>query len=140
MRLLILSCSQKKSRAGGLIPALDRYDGTFFQVLKKALRDGHGEDLQVVILSGKFGLLGVNTAIPNYDQRITPDQCRKLRPIIQRPLKVWLADNPTEIFVNLGRDYLPLVEGLPELAHAIWAKGQIGERARALKEWLRQKD
>ena len=36
-RLLILACSQCKSPAGGILPAIDRYDGPGFPALRKFL-------------------------------------------------------------------------------------------------------
>lgn len=137
-RMLILSCSARKTGDAGLIPALDRYDGQFFRVFKKALRDGHAENVQLAILSARFGLLNTYTLIPDYDQRMTPEQCKAEKATIQHNLELWLGDTRySEIFVNLGKEYLPLVEGMPGLATATFAAGQIGERAHQLKEWLR---
>ena len=137
-RLLILSCSARKTNNPGLIPAIDRYDGHFFRVLKKALRDGYAHNVQLAILSSRFGLLNTYTLIPDYDQRMTPERCEAEKPDLQRNLNLWLGDTRyDEIFVNLGNDYLPLIEGMPGLATATFAAGQIGERARQLKEWLR---
>lgn len=138
-RLLILSCSARKTDAPGLIPALDRYDGQFFRIFKKALRDGYAQDVQLAILSARFGLLNTDTRIPDYDQPMTPKQCEAKKPRVQENLGIWLGDRRyDQIFVNLGKDYLPLVEGMPGLATATFASGQIGERAYQLKEWLRQ--
>lgn len=136
-RLLILSCSARKTNNPGLIPAIDRYDGHFFRVFKKALREGYAQNVQLTILSSRFGLLNTHTLIPDYDQRMTPEQCEARKPTIQHNLNLWLGDTRyKEIFVNLGKEYLPLVEGMPGLATATFAAGQIGERAHQLKEWL----
>lgn len=138
-RLLILSCSARKTNNPGAIPAIDRYDGQFFRVFKKALRDGYAHDVQLAILSARFGLLNTYTLIRGYNQPMTPEQCEAKKPLVQENLSMWLCDTRyKEIFVNLGKEYLPLVEGMPGLATATFAAGQIGERAHQLKEWLRQ--
>jgi len=38
-RLLFIACSQRKNPAEGVLPALDRYDGPAFGVLRKYLRE-----------------------------------------------------------------------------------------------------
>lgn len=51
-RLLILSCSQRKRSTSNLLPAIERYDGPAFQVLRKFLREFplEAESLDVYIL------------------------------------------------------------------------------------------
>jgi hypothetical protein len=39
--LLIVSCSQRKRPDPGLLPALDRYDGGHFRILREAQREGY---------------------------------------------------------------------------------------------------
>ena len=62
-RLLILGCSQKKRPDSGLLPALDRYDGPMFRVLRKCLREcpGGAQGLETYILSAEFGLMQAST-------------------------------------------------------------------------------
>ena len=38
-RLLIISCSRRKNPASKKLPAIERYDGPIFQVLRKFLRE-----------------------------------------------------------------------------------------------------
>ena len=38
-KVLIIACSQRKRPDAGLLPALDRYDGPAFQVLRRFLRE-----------------------------------------------------------------------------------------------------
>ncbi len=54
-RLLIVTCSQRKNPTLGLLPAIDRYDGPAFLVLRKYLREGVGDAPRVLILSAKYG-------------------------------------------------------------------------------------
>lgn len=69
--LLIVMCSKRKRSAPDLLPALERYDGIFFRILRKARREGHWPDnLDILILSAKYGLLELDTAIENYDLRM----------------------------------------------------------------------
>jgi hypothetical protein len=44
-----------------------------------------------------------------------------------------------EVYVDLGQDYRPTVEGLADLfkgSQVTYAHGRIGERLKYLKDWL----
>ena len=138
-KLLLLSCSQaKRLFPSEPLPAIERYTGVLFQVLKKWRREHQqapGPD--VLIISARFGLLSPETPIPYYDQRITAEQAKILAPTVRVALQRQLsARRYSNIFVNLGRDYLPVLDDLLGLQTAEWARGPIGIRARQLKTWL----
>lgn len=72
-RLLIIACTATKRRDVRLLPAIDRYCGPSFRVLRRWLSD-HPEAaarLDVCILSAEFGLVPANQPIPDYDRRMT---------------------------------------------------------------------
>src|SRR5690348_4465403 len=79
-RLLILSCSQRKRPDLELLPAMDRYDGPSFRVLRRFLSQRPTERLTVYILSAEFGLIPATLPIPDYDRRMTPQRARELQP------------------------------------------------------------
>lgn len=140
-RLLLLSCSDaKRVQPIEPLPAIDRYNGVFFQVLKKWRREhpqAQGPD--VLIISARFGLLSPETPIPYYDQRLKADQAKILAPKVQAVLQGQMtARGYTDILVNLGRDYLPVLDGLVGMQTAKWCHGPIGVRARQLKAWLNE--
>ena len=58
-RLLILSCSQRKHTSLDPLPAIERYDGPLFKVLRRFLRESshQARDLDVFILSAAYGLI-----------------------------------------------------------------------------------
>lgn len=72
-RLLILSCSQRKRSDPGLLPAIERYNGPAFQVLRKFLRERPDDTrrLDVFIMSAAYGLIPAEYPIANYDQVMT---------------------------------------------------------------------
>ena len=74
-QLLVLGCSQTKRETPGLLPAIDRYDGSPYKVLRKYLREHEWPtNLSVAILSAKYGLIGGFTGIEDYDERMTPEK------------------------------------------------------------------
>lgn len=136
--LLLIACSaRKRVNPPEPIRALDRYDGVFFRVLRKWIRNAPRSFPEVLIISAKFGLIGSDALIPSYDYRMTAGRARELMKGIRSSLSQHLAQNSyTRIFVNLGKNYRSTVDGIPALEQATWANGPIGLRARQTKEWL----
>jgi hypothetical protein len=67
-RLLLIACSATKQPDPELLPALDRYQGTWFKVLH-GYRRAHPQEAQTLdvwILSAEFGFIAAPTPIPDY--------------------------------------------------------------------------
>jgi hypothetical protein len=142
-RLLILSCSQRKRPDPGLLPAIERYDGRAFRVLRKFFRERPLEMpcLDAYILSAEFGLLAANQPIPNYDRRMTPKRASDLRPQTLTTLESILKDAQYEkLFISVGKDYLQALAGYELLAptglKATVSTGTQGRKLAALRDWL----
>lgn len=141
-RLLVLACSARKRATAGLLPAVDRYDGPAFRVLRKFLAETT-DPPDVLVLSARFGLIPADTPIPAYDHRLTPAAADALRPAAVRVLGEMLSRGTyADVAFGLGRDYRRAVAGYPAVvppgaAATILAGGQ-GARLRALRTWLRR--
>jgi cytoplasmic iron level regulating protein YaaA (DUF328/UPF0246 family) len=136
-RLLLLSCSSRKLKAENTT-AIQLYTGVFFQVLKKALLVPEIQTTtDILIISAKYGLLAPESSVEFYEQRLDKRTKEILKPAVATGLTSKLASSTyKDIFVNLGRDYLELISGVPELAKATYAGGGIGKRCQQLKQWL----
>lgn len=144
---LLLGCSQRKHATPSQLPALERYAGPQFQVLHKWLHTHSMQDMQVdiAILSARFGLLTSTDLIPAYDQHMTPARAAELRPQIMARLKELLSQKPyRRICISLGRDYRRAIENLdaliPSSSEVTWVQGTQGRRLALLYEWLYQDD
>jgi hypothetical protein len=142
-RCLLIACSKAKVLDSALLPALDRYDGPYFRVIRRFLREApQGRaDLKVLILSAEFGLIPDDRLIPNYDRWMTKARAEELRPLVLHSLRNQFAGKKcSELFVVLGADYLSAISGfaavLPSGTKIILAKGAQGVKARQLKYWL----
>lgn len=143
-RLLIIACSQRKRPDPGLLPAIERYDGGSYRVLRKIKREGRWpKNLDVLILSAKYGLIEASTPIADYEQRITRDRASQLKPQVIQALQTYSQYNTYfEVYVDLGQDYLSAVEGFEQFfsgSSITRVKGRIGERLKSLKSWLKVK-
>jgi cytoplasmic iron level regulating protein YaaA (DUF328/UPF0246 family) len=139
--LLIVACSQRKRQDPGGLPAIERYDGVSFRVLRKAQREGYWpENLDVLILSAKYGLIDAFTPIANYEQRMTCERANQLKTQVRRVLEEYVERSTyREVYVDLGQDYTPALQDLEQLltiSSVTYAKGRIGERLSHLKKWI----
>lgn len=148
VRLLLLSCSAAKRHHPARMPAIERYDGPSFRVLRKALAaDAVTPETRIRIVSAEHGLLGPFDPIRDYDRHMTVMRAQELAPIITGELLAWFLRHPDcqSVFVNLGRSYLPAIAGLLEwCAHheipCTLAAGRIGQRTAQLRAWLRAEE
>ncbi|MFN3385045.1 MAG: DUF6884 domain-containing protein [Candidatus Thermochlorobacter sp.] len=139
-RLLLLSCSERKHSGGGYLPARERYDGVSFRVLKKLEREhAFPKDLDVLILSAKYGLIPAETLIGYYDQKMTRKRATVLAPSVSEKLDSVLRQKKySEIFINLGKHYLVALQLSHELPkhYVRYAAGGIGSRMKQMKQWI----
>ena len=137
--LLIQSCSATKHSVENPVPALDLYDGYFFRIIKKARRaDQLNPGLDILILSAKHGIIKPTDEIGYYDQRMDTDRARELNDDVVATIAEKVAtESYSKVWVNLGKDYQPAVDGLAEavdvpVAHIDGAG--IGIKGKQLKQ------
>jgi cytoplasmic iron level regulating protein YaaA (DUF328/UPF0246 family) len=139
--MLLISCSQTKKP----IPkgkAIDLYDGPYYRVIRKLRKEGlYPVDVDVYILSAKYGIIHEDTEIDSYDMRMSLERALELR---VRNLEV-LGDilkksSYGNMMINLGKTYMESIQGyeryIGDLSHVEICSGQIGERISQMKQWL----
>lgn len=141
-RLLIISCGATKRGDPGLLPAIERYNGSPYKTLRATLRAMDSPTYpKILILSARFGLLHAETPIPNYNLRLTKAGALALRGQVREALgDVLTSDGYVQSFINLGHDYLAALPLEPEvtarLGETTYAQGGIGKRLSQMKAWL----
>jgi len=140
--LLIISCSDKKDHREGLIPAIQRYTGAWYGVMNKLKREGRfPENLDMLIISAKYGLIPPDELIENYDRRMDVSRARELNDSVVGKLMQILENAKYEsILINLGRDYIEAIQGfeevVPDSIKVSMLMGSIGARKSGLKKWI----
>lgn len=139
--LLIISCSGKKDKALGKLPALMRYKGPFYPTLHKAIRENRlPKYLDILIISAKYGLLKSDDPIECYDQKMDATRANELRPHIQADLKAFLnGKDYDQLFNGLWQVYNKTLEGFDlekYCEHVIPVETNRGKRMRQLKQWI----
>jgi hypothetical protein len=144
-RLLVLSCSQNKQPSQNKLPAIQRYDGPAFRLLRRYLKDSTDE-LEIFILSAEFGLIPHACRIPFYDRRMTNQRAHELKLKVasqaQRLFAVESAERKQgqRLFINLGREYLhafePAFTFLAPASNITMTSGAMGKRLAEMHNWL----
>jgi hypothetical protein len=140
--LLILGCSARKRSTPVLLPAIERYDGPLYRVLRKALREGNApQPLDVLIISARYGVLRASDLIEHYDQRMTRCQAERLREEIGVRIAGELSSGVlSHAHISLGADYLAALGGTEVVTRSIGqvsvARGGLGQRQSQLRNWL----
>jgi hypothetical protein len=139
--MLILACSRRKRLDEDLLPAVERYDGPAFRVLRRFLREGQSEVPDVRILSAEHGLIPHGLPIAAYDRKMTPARARELRPLVLAELNRMTASCLLpETLVFAGKHYLPALNAddaahPPNLTFRVCA-GALGKKLAELHDWL----
>ncbi len=142
MRLLILKCSARKRGGEQPIPALERYDGPLWQVLRAYLREQplFGAGLDVYVLSAAFGLIPASQPIPWYDQTMAPERADELRPEVLRRFAALMEMGYDQLCLGLSQRYLRAIAGweahVPPQVAVTLTDGPMGTKLGQLRAWL----
>jgi hypothetical protein len=140
-RLLIIGCSNKKNRFDHLDTALNVYDGPNYRSIKKMIRSNNfPDDVQILIISAKYGMIFPDELIGYYDQKMTAKQSELLRSEMKKKLKKYVCEkNFSECFINLGKTYRDSIQDFtfPDYIIPKYAEGKIGEKRSEMLQWLK---
>lgn len=140
--LLLLSCSKRKVSSSRPMPALSLYDGVNFRIIRKLKREGKlPKQLDILILSAKYGLIRSGCRIRPYDLRMTEGIAARLGGQVRAVLSTAIRrDVYRRLFVNCGVDYqaaLPKsLVGNRSYPVVTFASGGIGRRMSQMKMWI----
>ena len=140
-RLLLLNCSQRKKFDERLLPAIERYDGPAYHVLRRYLKQNPNPSVDVKILSAKYGLISADDYLPYYDCRLTKGQAQELRHQVITELETILnRKSYTNLLICLGKEYLEVICDhetiIPDSLSVQVATGGMGRKLSVLYNWL----
>jgi hypothetical protein len=123
------------------MPAIERYDGPPFRILRRYFREQPMHNLDAFVLSAKWGLIPVHHQIPVYDQRMTRERARELKPMVMRALLDYLKSHLVkELYLQLGTAYHAAIQGYeteaPQAVVVQSAGRTRGEALTGLRSWL----
>lgn len=139
--LLIVACSRRKHATPAAVPAIERYDGPIYRLLRRFLSKQPAASPEVQILSAEYGLIPATCLIPEYDRRMTALRARELRSAVLTRLHQLFAQRPyRRVLICMGRTYLTALDGYaacvpPGIAVQL-AVGAMGRQLVELHRWL----
>ena len=139
--LLIISYSGAKDRTPGFLPAIMRYKGPFYPTLHKAIRENRfPKNLDILIVSAKYGLLKSDEPIEDYGQKIDDKRARRLRPGVQKKLQDFLdGKGYDQLFNGLWKNYQAVLEEFDLEKHfenVVPVETNRGKKVSQLKAWI----
>jgi hypothetical protein len=143
MRLLILKCSSRKRGTSDPLPAVERYDGPLWQVLRAHLRENPlwASDLDVYGLSAEFGLIAGVETIPVYDRTMSPERAEELRPEVERRFRDLMTRGYESVCLGISDRYVAAIQGweqwVPAGTPVTVTDGGVGMKLGQLRAWLR---
>ena len=140
-RALFLACTRRKVPGAKPLPAVQRYDGPCFRVLRRYLRCKPDAGLRVWAISARFGLISAATPIPAYDAPMTSRRAEELRSAVLAKFLEGHRRHPfDEAFACLGKNYAQAMsdcwQHVREGAEVFLASGGIGGQSSQLRTWL----
>lgn len=142
MRLLILKCSAAKAGGPAPAPAVDRYDGPLWRVLRSYRRAQpiFAADLDIYGLSAEYGLIPGDTPIPPYDRTMSPERADALRPQVLEAFRDLMGGGYDQLCLGVSDRYLRAMAGWEGLVPAHTAvtitDGAMGAKLGQLRAWL----
>ena len=137
--------SFRRRRDEGLLPALERFDGPFFRVARKHLRNV--KDVDVLVMVDDLTLVDGATPLayrePAGDkwgrQRLSKEVLEKARTVNEKLLGERLKSGRySEIFLAMGKEYAKALPDLTkyEVRIVFPTSGGPGPKAQALRRWI----
>ncbi len=142
MRLLILHCSARKHGPAEPCPAIERYAGPPWQVVRRFQRELPllATDLHLYGLSAKYGLIPSSQRIPDYDQTMDATQADVLHPQVLAGFTKLMGDGYTQLCLGLSNRYLRALDGwkalVPTNVTYTVTDGPMGVKLAQLCAWL----
>jgi uncharacterized protein DUF6884 len=139
-RAVILSCSRRKTTQATPLPAIYRYDGPYYQVLRRYLRNHGARPVLIWIISAEYGFIDSSAPIELYDRRITRERASELALTVEERFRQVWSQEIVSVFINLSADYqraFALCLGhIGPTVNVQQAEGGIGTRSGQLRRWL----
>ena len=122
------------------MPAIERYDGPTFRVLRRYLATTPPDTLVSYIISAEHGLIDVKQPISCYERTMTSDRADELRQTVNQGLTEAIDRlQPTSVMLLMGKRYAHTLAG------AEWRStfetvpivgGSLGRQVAVLHDWL----
>lgn len=140
--LLVVACSATKDSHEEPLAAILRYHGVSYIPLKALLLEKSWPlNVDLLIISAKYGLLRALQPIPHYDERLTEETLDERKRLIERQFAEMEVSSYQNCMLNLPSLYSKVSEPLEILlksddCHIMNIPARMSERNDAMMQWL----
>jgi len=144
-KLLILGPTYRRSTSPEPLPAIERYDGLLYRIVRRNMDKVKKKGVDIVIVTEDLEIITPKTKLPykppaGSKWRTLPPtimDSKRIEKLRSQVLEIVRSKEYDEIFVALNKHYRQLLPDLTPYTKKVIAdfKG-LGEKAKALKEWL----
>ena len=144
-KLLILGPSYRRNPSPEPLPAIERYDGLFYRIVRRNMDKVKEKDIDIIIIAEDLEVATPETRLPykppvGNKWRTIPPTSRdpeKIEKLQSQILEIVKSKRYDEIFITLNKYYQALLLDLTPYAKKIIANSKgLGAKAKSLKEWL----
>jgi len=144
-KLLILGPSYRRNTSPEPLPAVERYDGLFYRIVRRNMDKVKKKDIDIIIITEDLELVTPETKLPykppvgNKWRTIPPTakDPEKIEKLRNQILEIVKSKKYDEIFIALNKYYQALLPDLTPYAKKIIADSKgLGSKAKTLKQWL----
>ncbi|MFW9914533.1 MAG: hypothetical protein ACFFGZ_02885 [Candidatus Thorarchaeota archaeon] len=140
--LLVVACSATKDNYEELLPAILRYQGMSYIPLKALLLERNWPpNVDLLIISAKYGLLPPLQSIPHYDDRLTEETLDQRKRLVEKQLSDMELPGYRHCIVNVPNLYNKVCEPLEILLKSndcqiTSISARMNERNDTMMQWL----
>jgi len=144
-KLLILGPSYKRNPSPEPLPAIERYDGLFYRIVRRNMDKMKEKGIDIIIITEDLEVATPETKLPykppvgNKWKTLPPTtrDLEKIEKLRNQVLELVKSRRYDEIFIALNKHYQALLPDLtPYTKKIITTSKGLGSKAKSLKEWL----
>ena len=144
-KLLILGPSYKRNPSPEPLPAIERYDGLFYRIVRRNMDKMKEKGIDIIIITEDLEVATPETKLPykppvgNKWKTLPPTtrDLEKIEKLRNQVLELVKSRRYDEIFIALNKHYQALLPDLTPYTKKIIATSKgLGSKAKSLKEWL----
>ena len=144
-KLLILGPSYRRNPSPEPLPAIERYDGLFYRIVRRNMDKMKEKGIDIIIITEDLEVATPETKLPykppvgNKWKTLPPTtrDLEKIEKLRNQVLELVKSRRYDEIFIALNKHYQALLPDLTPYTKKIIATSKgLGSKAKSLKEWL----
>lgn len=142
-KLLILGPTYRRNPSPEPLPAIERYDGIFYKIVRKYMDKVREKGIEILIVTEDLEVVTPDTPLPykppkgNHWKTLPPARTERTVKLQTKIAELLKGKHYDEIFIALNKYYRNLLPDLKTHTKRVLSQfSGIGPKAQALKKWI----